>query len=650
MAYRLEGKDIIVSGWEKGISDDPYTGIADIRNSNINSVPGELQVNFSTAAQQFVSLTTVTISSATAAAPGVFTITSSPTLVSGMAITIAGSTLPSGVTAGVIYWVTKVTNTTMKLSESFSDFNAGTFLTTATTGTPGNWTFTTINVATPKYFVKDNGLAQSAVYWMLDSAGRTWITNPSFATANKWIYAGNKVPDSSHTSGNGLIYYQGADLQGWIFVIHNGTIDVTESAPGSIAWHYQWDPVAGNYGAYSASPATSVLNSSTTTAAIHAAIVTPANQAIFCDLSWIDRFYEIPGEDFDPDDNTTYVWDQTQLLPGTDYAQCLTFLGTNVLVGGRLNVIYSWNQYSSVSNNYIFLAENNVVQLVTVNTNTYIFVGNRGRIYVTNGTNANPYKKIPDHISGTAEPYFTWGGATFNKNILYFGFAVQKNNASPSGSDNLTSSYKGLWAIDLSTNALWGTNQLSGTNVYPTAIISIGGTFFGTAAGAGLFIGWADYNFGGTPSTTGIDATQSDPYASLETYADTDMIPVGTYLEPFTPSQVEWKTSYPIGVNGPGETIQLAYRTALNQSFATIGSTLVTATSMVTTVNGVTGNSTTVATTSGTGANQVAVADVYPVNFQKAQWVQFRVSMSSNATTPTFDRLTELRVRNYPNK
>lgn len=635
MAYRLEGEDIVVSGWEKGVSDDPFTGIADIRNANISTIPGEVSVNFSTSLQSYASLTSVSISSADPSTE-ILTITSSPTLVSGMTITLSGSTLPAGLSTGTIYWVTKVSNTQIKLSDTFAYYNVGTFVDITTAGTPGNWTFTTINLATPKYFVRTTQTSVS--YWSLDSNGRVWINQTG--QPNYWIYTGNKVPNT--TNGNGLIAYQASDGTEYVFVIHNGSIDVTVASPNSINWRYQWDPVAGNFGAYSATP-TNVLKSGTSTSYIHQGIVTPANQAIFCDTNWIDRFYEITGSVFDPDNAATYVWDQTQLLPSNDTAQCLTYLGTNVLVGGKFNTIYVWDQFSSVSVNYIFLAESNVVNMVTVNTNTYIFVGNRGRIYVTNGSNANPFKKVPDHISGTIEPYFQWGGAAFSKNILYFGFSVQKNTASPSGSDNLTSNYKGMWAIDLNTNAIYGANQLSGTNVYATAIMPIYGTFYGSAGGAGLFIGWADYNFGSTPTTTGIDATSSAPYASSETYVDTDMIPVGTYLDPFSPSQVEWKTSYPIGVNGTLESISIAYRTALNQSFVTIGTTSIAGSGAI----GSTTGSTTIATTSGTGALPVGVSDYYQVNFQKAQWVQFRITMSSNATTPTYNRLTEMRIRNY---
>ena len=41
--------DIVISGFEQGIGDDPYTGISDIRNINLISIPKEASVNFSAA-------------------------------------------------------------------------------------------------------------------------------------------------------------------------------------------------------------------------------------------------------------------------------------------------------------------------------------------------------------------------------------------------------------------------------------------------------------------------------------------------------------------------------------------------------------------------------------------------------------------------
>ena len=627
MAYRLEGKDIVISGWEEGIADNPYDGIADIRNANISSVPKEVSVNFSTTQSSYVSLSAVSISSADAGTE-ILTIASTPTLLSGMTITIAGATLPSPLATSTTYWVTKVSDTQIKLSSTYALYYAGTFIDITTAGTPGNWTFTTINMAVPKQCSTDN----SGVYWMLDDDGRAWIYDT--ATSSNWVYSGNRVPTDS--GGNGLIYYEASNGNGYMFVIHNSSIDYTASDPALISWNYQWDPVTGSSAGYAATP-TQVLKTPVGLAYSHQAIVTPANQAVFCDLNWVDRFFQTsPGTAFDPSNTATYTWDQTQLLPTTDTAQCITFLGQNILVGGKLNVLYPWDGTSTKFILPVFLSESNVTNLVTVNSNAYVFVGNRGRIHITNGTSANVFKKIPDHISGTVEPYFTWGGATFQKNRLYFGFTVATNSGS-----TLTSSYRGLWSIDLETQAIIGSNQLSASsgNVYASVIIAVvpSSPFFtNNPAGAGLHIGWSG-------AANGADRTISTPYANSETYIDTDMIPVGTYLKQFSPSQVEWKTSYPIGVNNTAETIAISYRTSLNQSFTTVGTTTVTGSSMVSSQNG----TSTVATTSGTGASQVAVSDYYQANFQKAQWVQFRITMSSNATTPTYNRLTEIRVRDY---
>jgi len=55
MSYRLEKNsagttDIVIDGWELGIAASPHKGIANLRNVNIRSVPGEVAVNFKTSA------------------------------------------------------------------------------------------------------------------------------------------------------------------------------------------------------------------------------------------------------------------------------------------------------------------------------------------------------------------------------------------------------------------------------------------------------------------------------------------------------------------------------------------------------------------------------------------------------------------------
>lgn len=59
MAYRYEGDDLIIDGWERGISSGPYsifspsalgpinqTGMVDLSYGNITGVPGEISINF----------------------------------------------------------------------------------------------------------------------------------------------------------------------------------------------------------------------------------------------------------------------------------------------------------------------------------------------------------------------------------------------------------------------------------------------------------------------------------------------------------------------------------------------------------------------------------------------------------------------------
>lgn len=50
MGYRYDKttEDIVITGFEKGISDDPYEGISNIVNCNLISIPKEASVNFAT--------------------------------------------------------------------------------------------------------------------------------------------------------------------------------------------------------------------------------------------------------------------------------------------------------------------------------------------------------------------------------------------------------------------------------------------------------------------------------------------------------------------------------------------------------------------------------------------------------------------------
>ena len=233
-------------------------------------------------------------------------------------------------------------------------------------------------------------------------------------------------------------------------------------------------------------------------------------------------------------------------------------LGTNILIGGQGYNAYAWDTTSTLVSYYIPIAEPFIARMVTVNTNTYIFAGNRGRIYITNGSQAQLWQKVPDHVSGTIEPRFIWGGATAVKNQLYFSFTCTSNAGSA------INNYGGIWAIDLATQAIRLTNQLSyGTYLgYASTFLPqlFNPTVSVSEAGTALWIGWYD-----GLSTCGVDIPSTSVYTNGQAFVTSDLIPIGTHLKPQTPMQFEFKLSSPLLAN---ESVQLLVGSYLDMSYA----------------------------------------------------------------------------------
>lgn len=590
MPYHTDPNDedaIVFDGFQNGIADNPYDGISDMRNVNIISIPGEASVNFATEVNSPHSYTDISVTSASAS-DDTITFSSCPNLKTGNAIyfTVAnfsGEIVTGTANAGTWYWIEVIDDTTAKLYNA--PLRSGTSLINiAATGTG---TFSVVSMGLPKHFTYDT---QYGFTYMVDSNGRVWcnadVTNQIVGEFN---FAGNKVP-TARKNGNGIVYYEASDKTGFIFVFHDSSIDYVNSLFTAWSWVYQWNPSAGTVGTYNANP-TAVLNTAAGTHNSHEAILAPDNRVYYCDSNWISEFYQTDtstgGDPFDPTDTGTYTFDTRPLLPFNDIAQCLTQLGPNLMVGGKNNVIYPWDKVSTNFNGLpILLAESNIQKMVTVNTNTYAFVGNRGRIYITNGSQAVLWKKIPDHISGTVEPYFTWGGATSQKNQIYFSFYASSNQG------GVLSEYGGIWAVDVDTEALRLTNKLSyGTYAgYASALIP---NFSSNPAGTGLFAGWYD-----GVSAYGIDTTVSGTYTNSEAEIQSELIPIGTFYRPKTFKTIEYKLTAPMVT---GESVSLYYRKLFSDSWTLIKT--------FTDVGEISGNS--------------------PVNFENAQWIQLKVVLNS---------------------
>lgn len=585
MAYHFEGEDIVIDGWEDGVGASPYGtlsytsigetgGLGDMRNINIISVPKEAAVGFATTSQTLAALTG-TVTSADSSADTITYAGAIPD--NGTAIVFSGGSLPSGISAGTTYWIFASNGTTFKIAVlpgSSSPVNIT---------SDGTGSYVSTDMGQPQHWAVD----ANSRYYLIDINGRVW-----YGTGTIWVFTGNTT--LANASGNGLGYYQAKDGTGYLFAYRNNKIDYMPTASlGS--WTYAWQTL---------NQTAAGQNSS------HFALNGQDNVQYFCDRAFIGSFFEKAGQTFDPNNSATYTYTETALaLPTVEISTWLAELGTSLMVAGVRNLIYPWDRVSTSYSFPLFLPETSTSRMVTVNTTLFLFTGVRGRIYQTNGVQVQLYAKVPDFISGTIDPYFSWGAVGFNKNQIYFGVNVTSNDTTPN------TNYGGLWAIDTDTKAMRLVNKLSYGTYAGFASLFIPVTTNG-AAGSGFYCGW---NSGA--STYGVDASSGTAYTNYEPSIDSDMIPVGTILKPKTPTQIEFKLTKPL-VSGEG--VKIYWRSDLSRDFT------------ATTVNsGLIGETTTAG----------VISDIYIGNFQNAQWIQLRVNTKSTGSSPSYTRLREIRIR-----
>ncbi len=304
-------------------------------------------------------------------------------------------------------------------------------------------------------------------------------------------------------------------------------------------------------------------------------------------------------------------------LPTFEVAQCMTEVGNNLIIGGIGNVLYPWNQVDPTPGSLIFLPENNTTNLITVNQMAYAFAGNKGNIYITDGSVASLVIKVPDYCAGIAgtessyiEPYFSWGGAAYIRGRVYF--SILDQTAAKAGNCG------GIWSFVPTQNLYIGQDtglalRLENQNSY--------GTYNGVATvllpsqtqNAISPQYWAGWYSSISGPTYGIDFTSTSP--STSAIIETDIVATGTLLGKDTFSNLEYKLAAPLVA---GDTIGLKYRLNATDAFTSM------------TIN-------TESTTALSGY-------VSPLPFQNTQWVQFQITLNPTGAS-SFCRLTELRLR-----
>lgn len=588
MAWRTEKNningqtEIVIDGFEQGIADSAYEGIEDMRNINIFSSPKQGSVTFANAAVTLPPSGYIGVAF-NASASGDFINTSSTSgFYQGMAVLVVSVSGSAGLTAGTTYYAGDVTASSFKLYNNLGM----TSVRDITSNITGTFTVQTFGTPTDSYTLTRESSTGNGVFFFT-SDGLVWYISPnSSATVpiNTLQFLGN----TSHSTAGDETSRGITLFNNYLFVFQRQAIDyialsnITGTSNPSSSWVYAWQLT-------------------TTATEGHRALAATDNALYFCNHTNVGSVLVNSGSTFDPANSATYTYNASALaLPFFDRSVCLAQLGVNLLVGGASNFIYPWDRVSPTFNYPLIVAEPYVSCLVSANSNAYVFAGKRGRIYITNGANIELFKKFPDSLSGTVDPYYTWGWGLYWKNKLYFTLSAKDN------SSTTISNFAGLWCIDLNTNALTMSNSMSyGTYAGTIAtIVSMGRQF---PTGDGIFSGWLN-------STGGIDYTSANPYTNYEPYIDTDIIPVGTFLTKNTFNNIEFKLGKPLV---SGEKVKLSYRKNLTDSFTQIGET----------------------TTAG------LLSDLYTMNFQGIQWLQIRANTSSTATTPSYVPIREIRIR-----
>lgn len=308
-------------------------------------------------------------------------------------------------------------------------------------------------------------------------------------------------------------------------------------------------------------------------------------------------------------------------LPANETAQCLVEVGNTVLIGGKSNLIYPWNQIDATPSDFIALPESDVKVMVNVNNMAYVFAGNKGNIYITNNSVASLTMKVPDYCAGVPgtpltyiEPTFTWGDADYIRGRVYFSILDQTaTKAGNTGgvwsfipSQNIDPSQEVGMALRLENQNSYGDYDGYCTIILPAADQAGTSPQYWTA--------WQD-SYSTATSSFGIDYTATTPVTQF--VIETDLLPSGTFLQKGTFQQLEYKLTTQLAT---GDSVQLYYRTNSTDAWTTCGTVIEETTNKL--------------------------SGYFEQVFQKTQWLQFRIVVTTPGTTASsFVRLKQLMLR-----
>lgn len=650
MAYRYEknyggGTDIVIDGWENGIAISPHAGIADLRDVDIEQTPGVVTsrgpVFDGTAQNGGISMVGFTATFTADATTDILTAsTSIPTNYLAVTFSNSGGSLPTGISAGTIYWLVYTTGTspitTVKVATTLQNAVAGTTVNITANGSGTN-TITVVpfgrilHTDSQWYQLKADSSSTSVVY-AIDHNSRLWGFN--YATSNNWTLI----------SGNLGSFVNGiAVFQNWLFIFRDNKIDVFGKLTGAISthtWYTNWKTLAG----------------STPFAGQRKTLVGQDNVLYWTDyddayttarLGYIGSLREVSGQTLFADtgnpstsnSTTNYTFNNNSLdFAGGEQPVALSELNSKLVIATSMNSgyslnkegrshLYTWDRVSASFDYPLELPFANVADIKNVNNILYIFGGRKGIVYKTDFSSVREAFSIPRQLFTLNSGTTYYEGNPLNSSNGLSNLSFMETYGMQFGNQSLVSDNKlyfalsnvsmtGLYMYNIETGKLCilATPRYGAGTDVNTDMVGIYSLAFLPSFGApGIFLAM----FGGkyTGSTTYfIDFYYTPNNNSSNSYASkavTDLVPLGTNQNKKTIEQIEYKLDKKMGTQSG---IKLYYRTAIGDSW-----------NLITTDDYSTYGS-------------IASRNV-PVSISDAEWVQIKVELEYNT------RLKEIRLR-----
>lgn len=605
MAYRYEknyagGTDIVIDGWEKGIAPSPHFGIADIRGINVTDIPGVAKPLGTTRTNYVVPTYTSTFTADNTT--DIITLVFSP-ICNYYAVTFTSTgSLPTGISAGTIYYIFLVSGSTYKIATTIQNAVAGTAVNFTSNGS-GTLTATGVVMgrliaSATQWYSKDYSGTSSSSLFAVDSNGRLW--GLSYAIKGYW----HLITGAGGTAAvNGV-----ATFQNWLFLFRGNTIDVYGKLTDAItshAWYNNWKTLK------SLSTYQPIISRKTIIGQDSTLYWTDFNDdPTTTRRGYIGSLKEVSGQTLFADtgnpstsnSTTNYTFNNGALdLPPGEHPCGLAEVNTKLIIATSvfdqyttnsddMSKLYTWDRVSSSFDFPLKVPVPAIQNIQNVNNIVYIFGSARGKVYKTDLSSVVEAFRIPQQIytkNDTTSSYYegdfvaSYTGTSnlggYARDGVGFSYSSAVYGSKIYFATNFISG-TGVYVYDTSLNVLTieyqpstgpGTDLNNQTNIYHIVPMP---QFSGYTPDI-MFLTFNSYLISGVTYHTVDNVYLLDNSTTgYGNYIISDMMILGSNNNKKTISQIEYQLDKPHSANASLNPtgIRLSYRQSIGQSWTTI--------------------------------------------------------------------------------